>query len=52
MTLEQLCCVCIGITIQAATFALGILVGASLRRKESVACHRSEENGSLRPRRH
>jgi hypothetical protein len=34
MTIEQLCCVAVGVTVQAATFALGILVGASLRRKE------------------
>ena len=33
MTIEQLCCVCFGITVQAATFALGIVVGASLRRR-------------------
>jgi hypothetical protein len=34
MTIEQLCCVCFGVVIEALTFALGILVGASLRRKE------------------
>jgi hypothetical protein len=37
MTLEQLCCVCVGAVIQAATFALGIMVGVSLRRKDSDA---------------
>jgi len=35
MTIEQLCCVCFGMMIQAATFALGIVVGASLRRRLS-----------------
>ena len=34
MTIEQLCCVSVGTIVQAATFALGIFVGASLRRKE------------------
>lgn len=43
MTIEQICCVCIGFVVQAATFALGILVGASLRRKDSTAWH---ENGA------
>lgn len=33
MTIEQLCCVCFGMMIQTATFALGIVVGASLRRR-------------------
>lgn len=33
MTIEQLCCVCFGMMIQTATFALGIFVGASLRRR-------------------
>lgn len=36
MTIEQLVCVCIGVVLQASTFALGLLVGASLRRKEST----------------
>jgi hypothetical protein len=34
MTLEQLCCICIGFMVQAATFALGLMVGVSLRRKD------------------
>jgi len=34
MTIEQLCCVSVGVLVQAMTFAVGILVGASLRRKE------------------
>jgi hypothetical protein len=34
MTIEQLCCVSVGVVVQATTFAIGILVGASLRRKE------------------
>lgn len=34
MTIEQLCCVCVGLIVEAVTFALGILVGAALRRKE------------------
>lgn len=33
MSIEQLCCIAIGITVQAATFALGLLVGASLRKQ-------------------
>jgi hypothetical protein len=33
MTIEQLCCVCFGMMVQAVTFALGIVVGASLRRR-------------------
>lgn len=45
MTVEQIACVCIGVIVQAATFALGILVGCSMRvrRKESShakACSR------------
>jgi len=34
MTLEQLCCICIGFMVQAATFALGLMVGSSLRKKD------------------
>jgi hypothetical protein len=35
MSIEQLVCVCVGFIVQSATFALGILVGASLvKRKE------------------
>ena len=34
MSIEQLCCICVGMVVQAATFALGLLVGTSLRRKE------------------
>ncbi len=34
MTIEQACCVCCGIILQTLTFALGILVGATMRRKE------------------
>jgi hypothetical protein len=36
MTIEQWCCICVGMTVQAATFALGLLVGASLRRKHDA----------------
>jgi hypothetical protein len=32
MTIEQLVCITIGFVVQGATFALGILVGASLRK--------------------
>jgi hypothetical protein len=35
MTIEQIVCVSIGSIIVAGTFALGLLVGASLRRKDS-----------------
>ena len=34
MTVEQLCCLSFGIVVNAATFALGIMAGATLRRKE------------------
>lgn len=34
MTIEQLICVSLGIFVEAATFAFGIIVGATLRRKE------------------
>jgi hypothetical protein len=34
MTIEQVCCVFFGVVVEAMTLALGILVGASLRRKE------------------
>ena len=34
MTIEQVCCVSVGVIVQATTFAVGILVGASLMRKE------------------
>jgi hypothetical protein len=33
MTIEQLVCITIGCVVQAATFALGILVGASMRKE-------------------
>lgn len=35
MTIEQICCIAVGVVVQAGTFALGLLVGASLRLKES-----------------
>jgi hypothetical protein len=34
MNIEQLCCISVGVIIHAMTFGVGILVGASLRRKE------------------
>jgi|LakMenE18May11ns_1017448.scaffolds.fasta_scaffold8643332_2 hypothetical protein len=34
MTIEQVCCVFFGAMLQTLTFAFGIIVGASLRRKE------------------
>jgi hypothetical protein len=34
MSVEQLCCVSLGIFLEAVTFGFGILVGATLRRKE------------------
>jgi len=36
MSIEQLVCVSIGVFVQAATFALGIMVGVSLKRKEAT----------------
>jgi hypothetical protein len=44
MTIEQLCCVSFGVIVQATTFAVGILVGASLRRKEPN--HEAERTGA------
>lgn len=41
MTVEQLVCLSAGILVEAATFALGIMVGATLRRKEP--CHGQEK---------
>jgi hypothetical protein len=35
VTIEQIVCVSIGFIIEAGTFALGLLVGASLRRRDS-----------------
>lgn len=46
MTIEQLCCLCVGIVVEAATFALGIVVGASMRRKEP--CHGETRAGACR----
>ena len=34
MTLEQLTLVCVGVLVNGLTFALGLLTGASLKRKE------------------
>lgn len=41
MTVEQLVCVCFGFFFEGMTFVLGILVGASLKRKEP---YREAEN--------
>jgi hypothetical protein len=35
MTVEQLTLVCVGVLVNGLTFALGILSGASLKRKDS-----------------
>jgi hypothetical protein len=35
MTIEQLTLVCVGVLVNGLTFALGILSGASMRRKDS-----------------
>jgi hypothetical protein len=35
MTIEQLTLVCVGVLVNGLTFALGILSGASLKRKDS-----------------
>lgn len=45
MTIEQLCCISMGIVIQALTFSLGLVVGTSLRRREAAEWQ-DEENGS------
>lgn len=37
MNVEQVCCVCFGVVVEAMTFALGVLVGASMRRKEPLS---------------
>jgi hypothetical protein len=34
MTVEHVCCVALGVAIEAMTFIFGIMIGASLRRKE------------------
>jgi hypothetical protein len=34
MTIEQLTLVCVGVLVNGLTFALGIISGASLRRKD------------------
>ena len=34
MTVEHICCVSLGVAIEAMTFVFGIMIGASLRRKE------------------
>jgi hypothetical protein len=34
MTIEQLTLVCVGVLVNGLTFALGLLSGASLRRKD------------------
>jgi hypothetical protein len=46
MTIEQACCVCCGIILQSLTFALGIFVGATMRRKEPD--HGQERPGATR----
>ena len=35
MTIEQLTLVCVGVLVNGLTFALGLIAGASLRRKDS-----------------
>jgi hypothetical protein len=47
MTLEQITAVCIGMTLNAATFVLGVLVGCSLKRKEAFNgdCNKEGEDG-------
>lgn len=35
MTIEQLTLVCVGALVNGLTFALGLLAGASMRRKDS-----------------
>lgn len=44
MTIEQACCICFGVVIQTLTFAFGIVIGASLRRKEPN--HESTRSGA------
>jgi hypothetical protein len=34
MTIEQLTLICVGVLVNGLTFALGLLSGASLRRKD------------------
>lgn len=46
MTIEQLVCVFVGTIVQAVTFALGIMVGVSLKRKESFDDSDSYEKAS------
>lgn len=42
MTIEQLVCITIGFVVQGATFALGILVGISMRKDPH---HENERHG-------
>lgn len=35
MTIEQLTLICVGLLVNGLTFALGLVAGASLRRKET-----------------
>ena len=43
MTIEQLVCITIGFVVQGATFALGILVGISMRKDSHRDCTDSGE---------
>lgn len=42
MTIEQVCCVCIGVIMQVLTFALGLVVGASMRVSRRESTHADE----------
>jgi hypothetical protein len=48
MTAEHICCMVFGALVEAMTFALGLIVGASMRRKEPFCekAARSRAGGS------
>ena len=43
MTIEQLTLVCVGVCVNGLTFALGLIAGASMRRKDSRHDNRYED---------
>lgn len=48
MNVEQAVCIAVGIAVQAATFLLGVFVGASMRQKESGAWRDRDRTESRR----
>jgi hypothetical protein len=46
VTIEQLVCITIGFVVQGATFVLGILVGAAMRKDSHREAERQRLGGS------